>query len=178
MRTHQGPVSRSRWEPRLGRHAAAIGPRVNADALPRAMSRQVSLPMGDSFNAVNANLGDVKPLRPTRMADLQLEYVQRLRALKAVDEMLDALGEWCVAGASVGQGPCMATPAFALQASRYGGSCRRPQRVRHLRDALGRMWTRQLDSLTERGFSLSYLFTAHCHARLPKDARGLQPYFG
>ncbi len=57
------------------------------------MSRQVSLPLGDSFNVANANLGDVRPLRPNRMADLQLEYVQRLRALKAVDEMLDALGE-------------------------------------------------------------------------------------
>ncbi len=61
---------------------------------------QVQLPLGENWNVTDLNLG-----RPTRTPSKELLrnlYLQRLRALRGIDEMLDTLGKPLLPGTVLG----------------------------------------------------------------------------
>lgn len=52
---------------------------------------QVQIPLGENWNVTDLNLG--RPTRTPSKELLRTLYLQRLRALKGIDEMLDTLGK-------------------------------------------------------------------------------------
>ncbi len=52
----------------------------------------MTVPRGDNWGKTDPNLYDAPRLRPRQLEKLQYQYLERLRALRTIDEMVDALG--------------------------------------------------------------------------------------
>lgn len=62
---------------------------------------QIRMPKGANFGVPNPNIPmEVDDMTPDFVAQLEFHYLQRLRSLRAVDEMLDAVGELLVGAAA------------------------------------------------------------------------------